>query len=69
MATFEVLKSNDIFGKDTKEVLKQKLLLLQQNSEIMNKNKYKHSFVENPATLGEIKDSHIVDFVLKTYLN
>ena len=69
MATFEVLKSNDIFGKDTKEVLKQKLLLLQQNSEIMNKNKYKHPFVENPATLGEIKDSHIVDFILKTYLN
>lgn len=69
MATFEVLKSNDIFGKDTKEVLKQKLLLLQQNSKIMNKNEYKHPFVENPATLGEIKDSHIVDFILKTYLN
>lgn len=68
MATFEVLKSNDIFGKDTKEVLKQKLLLLQQNSKIMNKNEYKHPFVENPATLGEIKDSHIVDFILKTYL-
>ena len=69
MATFEVLKSDDIFGKDTKEVLKQKLLLLQQNSKIMNKNEYKHPFVENPATLGEIKDSHIVDFILKTYLN
>lgn len=69
MATFEVLKSNDIFDKDTKEELKQKLLLLQQNSKIMNKNEYKHPFVENPATLGEIKASHIVDFILKTYLN
>ena len=68
MATFEVLKSDDIFGKDTKEVLKQKLFLLQQNSKIKNKNEYKHPFVENPATLGEIKDSHIVDFILKTYL-
>ena len=69
MATFEVLKSDDIFGKDTKEVLKQKLLLLQQNSKIINKNEYKHPFVENPATLGEIKASHIIDFILKTYLN
>lgn len=69
MATFEVLKSDNIFGKDTKEVLKQKLLLLQQNSKIMNKNEYKHPFVENPATLGEIKASHIIDFILKTYLN
>ena len=69
MATFEALKSDDIFGKDTKEMLKQKLLLLQQNSKIMNKNEYKHPFVENPATLGEIKASHIIDFILKTYLN
>lgn len=68
-ATFEVLKSDDIFSKDTKEVLKQKLLLLQQNGKIMNKNEYKHPFVENPATLGEIKASHIIDFILKTYLN
>lgn len=68
-ATFEVLKSDNIFNKDTKEMLKQKLLLLQQNSKIMNKNEYKHPFVENPATLGEIKASHIIDFILKTYLN
>ena len=67
-ATFEILETNDIFNQETKELLKQKLLTIQKNSKIMNKQEFKHPFVENPATLGEIKDSHIVDFILKTYL-
>ncbi len=69
-ATFEILETNDIFNQETKELLKQKLLTIQKNSKIMNKQEFKHPFIEKSEIhyLTQVTESHIADFVLKTYL-
>lgn len=69
-ATFEILETNDIFNQETKELLKQKLLTIQKNSKIMNKQEFKHPFIEKSEIhyLTQVTESHIADFVPKTYL-
>lgn len=69
-ATFEILETNDIFNQETKELLKQKLLTIQKNSKIMNKQEFKHPFIEKSERhyLTQVTESHIADFVPKTYL-
>ena len=69
-ATFEILETNDIFNQETKELLKQKLLTIQKNSKIMNKQEFKHPFIEKSEIhyLTQVTESHIADFVFKTYL-
>lgn len=70
IATFEILETNDIFNQETKELLKQKLLTIQKNSKIMNKQEFKHPFIEKSERhyLTQVTESHIADFVPKTYL-
>lgn len=69
-ATLEILETNDIFNQETKELLKQKLLTIQKNSKIMNKQEFKHPFIEKSEIhyLTQVTESHIADFVPKTYL-
>lgn len=70
IATFEILETNDIFNQEIKELLKQKLLTIQKNSKIMNKQEFKHPFIEKSERhyLTQVTESHIADFVPKTYL-
>lgn len=69
--SMESLGKDEIFTLETKQILKNKLSLISNNSEIMQNEEYKFFFSEERYWgMGGInKKLHIVEFILKQYLN